>query len=104
MCQRSTTCPGDTPCASAIPVRTGSISRSPRPSGLQLSVTIPCAARNSRSAAWGKEGCSSTWLTAGTTPVSSASRVGCASVKSETPIDRIRPCSRSSIMARQLAT
>ena len=65
-----------------------------------------CRARCGRNAGspWGKYGCSSTWLTAGVTPVSSMSRVSIASVKFETPIERTSCFSRRSIMARHVST
>jgi hypothetical protein len=40
---------------------------------------------------WAKSGCSSIWLTAGHTPVSSTSRWICTGVKLDTPIARTRP-------------
>ena len=84
---------------------TGSLSSSPRRArGLQLSVRIPCSAWKARSAACGKYGCSSTWLTAGTTPVSSMRRVSMGSVKLDTPTEPTRPSSRSAIMARNVST
>jgi hypothetical protein len=93
-----------TPWVSAMRTTVGSVSSSPRPIGLQLSVTIPSSACTFRSAACGKYGCISTWFITGTTPVSSTSRRRWASVKFETPIDRTRPSSRSRIIAFQLST
>ena len=50
------------------------------------------AARGPRaSRSCGKCGCSSIWLTAGVTPVSSMIRSRCSSVKLETPIERTSP-------------
>ena len=49
-CHRRMTCAGDTPSRSAMPVITGFDSVSPRPSGLQDWVTMPCAALYSRAA------------------------------------------------------
>ncbi|GAA4690006.1 hypothetical protein GCM10023215_28040 [Pseudonocardia yuanmonensis] len=103
-CQRRIACAGVTPWASAMRTTVGAASSSPRPSGLQLSVTIASSACTSRSAACGKYGCISTWFNAGTTPVSSTSRRRWVSVKFETPIDRTRPFSRSRIIAFQLST
>jgi hypothetical protein len=48
----------------------------------------------------GEVGCSSTWLTAGSTPVCSAMCSMCSAVKFETPIDRALPAARMSTSAR----
>jgi hypothetical protein len=75
-----------------------------RPSGLQHSVTMPCASWNARRSSRGSVGSSSIWLTSGATPVSARSRSRCAGVKLETPIARTRPEARSPIRPRQAST
>ncbi|KAG1243006.1 hypothetical protein G6F65_022692 [Rhizopus arrhizus] len=69
--------------------------------GLQDSVAIPCLAWNARSSRWANPGCSSIWFTAGTTLDDSISRSRLACVKLDTPIERARPSSFISTMARQ---
>ena len=71
-CQRSTTWPGETPCASAAALTTGSANGACRlPIGLHDSVSTPSSASTARISACGKYGCSSIWLSTGVTPVSS---------------------------------
>ncbi|NHC44465.1 DUF4192 domain-containing protein [Motilibacter sp. K478] len=91
-CQRRTTWAGVRPTRVASPVTTGcSSSPLPAPIGLQAWVTMPCSSWKARSSSCGSSGCSSTWLAAGTTSVSSNSRCRWACVKFETPIARTRP-------------
>jgi hypothetical protein len=106
MCQRRTTCAGVLPYLAARSVMSGSVSgprdssaagtytRTP-PSGDQAWVAIPSSACTSRSADCVKYGCSSTWLTAGTTSVRSISRRRCSVLKFETPMARARPSARN---------
>ena len=52
---------------------------------------MPCAAWNALSAGWENSGWSSTWFTAGTTPVASIRVCRCSGSKLDTPIDRALP-------------
>ena len=61
-------------------------------SGLHASVTMPRSACSRRSPCCCRRGCSSIWLTAGVTPVSSMIRSRCAGWKFDTPMARVRPC------------
>ena len=91
-CQRSTTCAGVRPCRSReLGDRRIAAARWPCPSGLHASVTMPCSAWKRAQRRLLEPGCSSTWLTAGTTAVSSSSRCRWAIWKFDTPIARARP-------------
>ena len=74
MCQRSTTWAGVLAVAAASSVITGSPSTPPWAIGDQASVAISCSASKARSSSWVRYGCTSIWLTAGITVVSSCSR------------------------------
>jgi len=76
---------------------------SPRPSGLQASVTMPCAALKAASAVRGRVGSSSIWLTAGVKPASK-SFCRCASVKFDTPAARTSPASTARVMPSKAST
>ena len=92
-----TACAGVTPALSATRRITGSSRRPcPDPSGEYASVTIPSSAWNRRDSRCCEYGCSSIWLTAGATPVSSTSREMCSGRKFETPMLRTRPSPLSS--------
>ena len=71
------------------------------PSGLQAWVRMPSRALTARISGCGKSGCSSSWLSAGVTPVSSMTRVRCASVKLLTPMVRTSPSRWASTSACQ---
>ena len=104
MCQRRTIWPGVRPCASAISTITGSSRAAPCASGLQASVTMPRSACSRRRPGCVRYGCSSIWLTAGVTPVSSMIRRRWAGWKFETPIARASPAFCASISACQAST
>jgi hypothetical protein len=71
---------------------------------LQLCVTMPCSAWNCRCGRCPNQGCISIRCTAGVVPVASFRWVRWAEVKLETPVERTRPSSRTSITARQVST
>jgi hypothetical protein len=103
-CQRSTTCAGERSYFAATAAMAGSSSRPlPWPSGDHASVTTPCAAWNERSGSWVRRGCSSTWFTAGTTPVASMISVRWFGWKLDTPIERTRPSAASLVNAFQVS-
>ena len=74
------------------------------PSGLYDSVTMPRWSCHARSSDWLNSGCSSTWFTAGQTPVRSTISSTWAGVKFETPIDLAFPCARRSTSASHVST
>ena len=82
---------GGLPTRSAIAVIVGSFSTPPWAIGDQASVRMPCSDPYAADLVVVKYGCTSTWLTAGTTSVSSANRRRCGTWKLETPMDRARP-------------
>ena len=65
---------------------------------------MPSSACSARIARCWNRGCSSIWLTAGTTPVASMIRSSVSGVKFDTPIERARPSSRSRTSAFQVST
>ena len=93
------------PTRSAIATMTGSSSTLPCAIGDQASVAMPCSASKARTASWVRYGCTSIWLTAGGTSVSSAAAAaGAAAWKFDTPIERARPSRLNSSIVRQVAT
>jgi hypothetical protein len=72
--------------------------------GDHASVATPCLALAPRAVSLGKKGCASIWLTAGTTPVSATIRSRWPGWKLETPMERVRPASRSSTRVSQVET
>ena len=72
--------------------------------GDHASVSTPCFWLAARTSSLAKNGCTSTWLTTGTTPVSSTMRSRWAGWKFETPMLRVLPASCASISARQVCT
>src|SRR4051794_13481472 len=96
MCQRRTTCAAVFPIRSAISFTVASPSTWPCAIGAHASVAIPCSRSYASTSRFWKNGCSSTWFTAGTTSHVSASRSRCAAWKFETPIERARPSARNS--------
>ena len=92
LCHRRITCAGVRPCAAATAATSGLSSTSVSgPSGLYDSVTMPRWSCHARSSDWLNSGCSSTWFTAGQTPVRSTISSTWAGVKFETPIDARLP-------------
>ena len=71
------------------------------PRGDQAWVAMPSSACAARSAGCVKYGCSSTWLTAGTTSVRPISRRSSSSLKFATPMARARPSARKVSIAFQ---
>ena len=90
-CQRSVTWAVLLPTRSAMVLIVGSSSTPPWAIGDHASVAMPCSAPYARTSSLVKNGCTSTWLTAGMTSVSRARRRRWCGVKLETPIERARP-------------
>ena len=71
--------------------------------GLHASVAIPAASFAARVSRCWRYGCSSTWLTVGTTSAVSSSRARWSGWKLDTPIARTRPSRYSFSIARQVS-
>ena len=72
--------------------------------GDQASVMMPCWALVARTSSLAKKGCTSTWLTTGTTPVSVTMRSRWAGWKLETPIERVFPSACRAARVSQVET
>jgi hypothetical protein len=102
MCQRRATCAGVRPTRPAISLMVGSSFTLPLAIGAQASVAMPWRASAPRAASLPKKGWTSIWLTAGTTPVASMIVCRWSGSKLETPTERARPSSWSSVRVRQV--
>ena len=103
-CQRSTTWAGVRPTCSAMSTIVGSSSTLPWAIGDHASVRMLCALPYARTCSLVRYGCTSIWLTAGTTSASAASRSRCGTWKFDTPIERARPSRWNSSSTFQVET
>ena len=105
MCQRSTTWPGVLPCASAISSIDRVVEhRALRQRAPRLGDDAAVGVLAAQAGLLAGSGCSSIWLTAGVTPVSSMIRRRWAGWKFETPMARASPACCASMSACQVST
>lgn len=107
--QLSATWPSVAPCFLAIRTTSSSVRRGDTepgwgcPMGEYAVITIPCCLHSLRSPNLGKHGCSSTWLTAGTTVVVLSRDSMSGTPKLDTPSARTLPVARSFVISAQVS-